>query len=436
VIRALGNTVTLAPGQPLTKHDFYLPLADVLLDLVEQDLDGPTAEIASQLGCALADDFLNLATLAGQLLWLVDIAPVRTGTPDSLSISMLAEAYLMQLRTACDVLAFIMLKFYLEEEKVSVPKTRRDSLNRLVGWLKENPSLVPNGLKFVLEPMPWFEQLKGIRDKLVHNRFDINIFTDNVAPSYALMSSGAIYLHFLRRPRTPLDNPLRPAPLLPLLKLFTQGALDLAAQIADAVALKRHIAVSKTHVLNGVYIPALPHLLSFEEPSRQVTDDEKRKRKIKARYLRDAGDYLRAIMLGHPDGFWLPFAVHIEDLFGTKPHHTNGPGHPEYRDGEALIEWRLHFEKEECEYIIVLRDAAYFSADGLEEDKAKVAAFKQKTGATGFILVANESPVSRNIPDESVFDGLIMDTDPIRAAERAYAALVGSTPTESVLPSK
>jgi hypothetical protein len=139
---------------------------------------------------------------------------------------------------------------------------------------------------------------------------------------------------------------------------------------------------------------------------------------------------------GHPDGFWLPFAVHIEDLFGTKPHHTNGPGHPEYRDGEALIEWRLHFEREEREYIVVLRDAAYFSADGLEEDKAKVAAFKQKTGATGFILVANESPVSRNIPDESVFDGLIMDSDPIRAAERAYAALVGSTPTESVLPSK
>jgi hypothetical protein len=70
----------------------------------------------------------------------------------------------------------------------------------------------------------------------------------------------------------------------------------------------------------------------------------------------------------------------------------------------------------------------YFSADGLEEDKSKVATFKQKTGAAGFVLVSNGSPASRGIPEESLFDDLIMESDPMRAAARAFAALTGSEP--------
>jgi hypothetical protein len=57
MIRALGKTKTLRPGQPLTKHDFYLPLTDVLLDLVEKDLHSPEARLPAQLGCSLAHDF-------------------------------------------------------------------------------------------------------------------------------------------------------------------------------------------------------------------------------------------------------------------------------------------------------------------------------------------------------------------------------------------
>jgi hypothetical protein len=125
VIRALGKTVTLKLGQRLTKHDFLLPLADILLDFVEQGPDSPTASLAAQLGCSLADDFVNLATLAGQLLWLADIAPVRTGTPDSLSISMLAQGYLTQLRTARDVLAVIVQTFYLDEKGVKYRRRKR-----------------------------------------------------------------------------------------------------------------------------------------------------------------------------------------------------------------------------------------------------------------------------------------------------------------------
>ena len=117
MIRALGKTITLEAGQSLTKHDFYLPLSDVLLDLVEQDLYGPSAKSASLLGCSLAHDFIRLSTVAGQLLWFVETTPVRIGTPDLLSITMLAESYLMSLRSACDVIAVIIHTFCIEDKK-------------------------------------------------------------------------------------------------------------------------------------------------------------------------------------------------------------------------------------------------------------------------------------------------------------------------------
>ena len=76
MIQALAKVVRLKAQRPLTTHDFYIQLTDVLLDLVEKDPHGPSALSFSQLACSFAHDFVNLATLAGQLLWYVAIAPV------------------------------------------------------------------------------------------------------------------------------------------------------------------------------------------------------------------------------------------------------------------------------------------------------------------------------------------------------------------------
>ena len=198
MIRALGKTITLEAGQSLTKHDFYLPLSDVLLDLVEQDLYGPSAKSASLLGCSLAHDFIRLSTVAGQLLWFVETTPVRIGTPDLLSITMLAESYLMSLRSACDVIAVIIHTFCIEDKKRGqVPD---ESFNDLIDWIENNPNRVPESIKFVVEHREWFVELRSIRDKLVHPRFDINIFMNGVFPSFSLMSTGDLHLHFLRKP--------------------------------------------------------------------------------------------------------------------------------------------------------------------------------------------------------------------------------------------
>jgi hypothetical protein len=224
----------------------------------------------------------------------------------------------MHLRSACDVIAVIIHTVCIDDKKKGqVPD---ESFNDLADWIDKNPARVPNNLKFVVEHKDWFVELRSIRDKLVHHRIDINIFIDGVAPQFSLMSTGDIHLHFLRKPRKPLENPLQLAPLLPFLKLVTHGALNLADQVTEVLAAERKHAPSRTHVINGVYIPALHHMLSYEEHNkRKVTEDEKRRRKIKAGYLLRAGDYLKAVNLGHPDGFWLPFAVRIEEMFGTPP---------------------------------------------------------------------------------------------------------------------
>jgi hypothetical protein len=211
-----------------------------------------------------------------------------------------------------------------EKKKGQVPKK---SFNDLIDWIEKNPSRVPESIKFVVEHRDWFVELRGIRDKLVHHRFDINIFTDNVAPSFSIMSTGDIHLHTIRKLGEFLEPGLTLTPLMPLLKHATQGALDLSEKIAEVIAAQKGHISSRTHVLNGVYIPALQHMLSYQEPSREITEDQKRRRKIKARHLWNAGNYLNSVDLGHPDGFWLPFAVCIEELFDTQPYHVGKPIH-------------------------------------------------------------------------------------------------------------
>jgi hypothetical protein len=426
VIRALGKTVTIKPGRRLTKHDFLLPLSDILLDFVEKHIYGPSAAFSSQLGCSLAHDFVRLAEVAGQLLWLVDTAPVRTGTPDSISISILAESYLMYLRSACDVIAVIIHTFCIDEKKKG--QVPNESFNDLIDWIEKNPSRVPEGIKFVAEHRDWFVELRSIRDKLVHHRFDINIFTDDVAPSFSIMSTGDIHLHTLRKPGEFLKPSLTLTPLMPFLKRATQGALDLSEKIAEVIAAQKGHPPSRTHVLNGVYIPALQHILSYEEPSREITDHEKRRRKIKARHLWNAGNYLNSVDLGHPDGFWLPFAVRIEELFGIQPDHVGKPVHPRYRDGEALIDWHFHFEKSGQRYVVLLRDGIFYTSEGLKQSENDFREFRQRIGAANVVVVSDVTQAPRKISQDEIFEGLILDTDPIRAAERAFAALTGLEP--------
>lgn len=59
MIRALGKNVRIRPEEALTKHDFLLPLTDLLLDMVERDVDSEHALWYSQRACASPMMFLT-----------------------------------------------------------------------------------------------------------------------------------------------------------------------------------------------------------------------------------------------------------------------------------------------------------------------------------------------------------------------------------------
>ncbi len=156
--------------------------------------------------------------------------------------------------------------------------------------------------------------------------------------------------------------------------------------------------------------------------------DERSKR----RYLWNAGDYLNSVGLGHPDGFWLPFVVRIEELFDIRPCHIGEPQHPKYLDGEALIDWHLYFEKSGRRYMVLLRDGIFYTTEGLQHLEKDFREFRQKIGEANVVVVSDVTRVPREIPQDEIFEGLILDTDPTRAAERAFAALTRSGEPKSL----
>jgi hypothetical protein len=432
VIRALGKNVRIRREEALTKHDFLLPLSDLLLDLVEQDIESEDALWYSQRACSLAHDVLNMATMAGQLLWHTSVAPLRTGTPDSLFISMVAESYFVLARSACDVIAEVILKLCIDPKKRGqLPPEdplEGNSFRPLLNWVVKYPTRIPT-IGFVAGHKDWFSALVGIRDKLVHLGHDINIYTDDIAPSFALESTGDVTLHFLRTPRTRFEDAKEMVPLLPYLKWIAQGVLTLANQVAEAIALEWKHTSAKRNVLNGVYIPALHHLLSYEEPGEVDRAPEgKQRRAFVARYLLEAGDYLKAVKLGYPDGFWFQFAVHLAQRYGKSPTFVSVPQCPRCRDGEQLALWQLGFIHDGNDHGLILKDAPYLkleSTEGARTDAEILQRLRASPGMAATVLVANTTALSNPFPPAHVFDGLILESDPVKAADSAFAALTG-----------
>jgi hypothetical protein len=421
MIQALGKIVRLREGHPLSKHDFSLPLSDILLNLVERDIHGPSALSFSQHANSFAHDFIHLATLAGQLLWYVSVAPVRTGTPDSLRISLTAESYFVCLRSAYDIIAAIIVDTCVDPKKRG--QVPGDSFHRLIEWAKANPARVQDDLRFLTAPRDSFMELRGIRDKLIHSGYDLLVYTDDIAPSFGMMDTGEVDLHFLRSPGEPLKNKVQIAPLMPFLQKHTKEVLSLADQVANVISGQQGHTASQTHVLNGVYIPALNHILLYEEPiRREMTAEEKSRRKIKAWYLYKAGDYLESLNFGFPDSFWLRFTVRVSELFGEKPPlYVSKPEYPRYRDSEILIGWKLIFSYGDKHFGLFVRDAV--GLDGEEPAKLKVQLDEFKAR---FELEAAAIILNSDLPPEYQLADFVGDSDPISAAQTVFNLLTNS----------
>jgi hypothetical protein len=429
LIRALASLVKMQePGN--SQHDFHIPLCDLLLDLAEQDVDGRDAFKLVQIAHSFGHDFLNLATLAGRLLWCEGVTPNMSRSPDLVAIGVDTENYLVLLRAACDTLTGAIVHFGVEPgDRGKIPS---DSFNGLKKWIEKDRTRINRfyeRFRFIADPFDWFYELKDIRDDLVHRGYHCNIHTDRVLLRLILMPIGTVELQMLhggyKQEEYREDKPrFRQAPLLSLLKRFTLSILALASQLAQAIEEQHAVRGSRTHVLNGVYVPALHQLTSYEEPTERhlLSPTEERGLRIEAWHLLNAGDYLSASERGYPGGFWWRFLLRISELFANQPRYVS---EPRFAHCGSLVEWHFVFREGKSDFALSIRDMVSLEADWLKNAKDNLDDLAKKAGASRAVLVANRFVGAQKADagwDTSEF--LIIERDPISAAESAFRALV------------
>lgn len=179
-------------------------------------------------------------------------------SPDLVAIAVDAETYLISLRTACDLLSEAYSHFCVEPKKRGQLPKETSSFREMIFWVRDNPQRVRERFRFITDHFDWFMELRAVRYRIVHQGYYSNIYTDRNFFKFFLMPG---------RPRAPAprDNPpIRQVPLVSFLRRFTQSVLELAAQLSQAIDAQQGIRCSQTHVLEGVYVPALYDLLSYQ----------------------------------------------------------------------------------------------------------------------------------------------------------------------------
>src|SRR5260370_41895981 len=99
---ALGTTVERDRRQSLSRFEYYLRLADALSNRADES--GHLKQLAHSFG----RDILNLATLAGRLLWYEGVTPDMWRSHDLVAVAVDAEAYFVMLQQACDIMADVI----------------------------------------------------------------------------------------------------------------------------------------------------------------------------------------------------------------------------------------------------------------------------------------------------------------------------------------
>ena len=90
--RALGLLIKTAADERPSRYRYYVPLPDLLMDIVERDSAAPQAERIGELAHSFAHDVLNLAVLASRLLWYEALTPDMNRSPDLVAVGTDTEA--------------------------------------------------------------------------------------------------------------------------------------------------------------------------------------------------------------------------------------------------------------------------------------------------------------------------------------------------------
>jgi hypothetical protein len=437
---ALANLVEIEEDRDLTKHEFFLPLCGILQDLVKQDIDGPDALTFSEIAYSLAHDVLNLAVLAGRILWCEGVTANMERSPDLVAIAVDTENYFVLLRTAYDILAKAIVHFGVEpRDRGKIPS---DSFNRLKNWIKnkKNPDRINKfheSFRFFVDHFDRFEELKDLRDDIIHHGQYSNIYTDRTRFRFFLMPSGVAEFRLQRRGNEEGDQRKyktrsKQVFLLPFLQQLTNSLFELITQLSQAIEVQCGMRGSRRHVLSGEYVPALHHLLSYEAPPErndQIPDSvEERRRDMAAWYLLNAGDYLGAVLFGYPDGYWWRFMMRISELFPELPKYFSPPKFGGARD--AIVHWEVVFRENGKNFALLLRDNVLLDVDWLTGVNQNIDNLSERAAASRTILVANKKLIPKNsmVAEESI-ERFLIEADPIVAAEMAFQIL-NQSPSE------
>jgi hypothetical protein len=283
---ALGVPTEIPRTDDLTRYEFYLGLGDALFCRAKSSSDGHLEELARAFGY----DVLNLAVLAGRLLWCEGVTPDTWRSHDLISVGVDVEAYYVMLQCACDIMADVIAT--LGAKKGQAPWESFHALNQ---WALRNPERLTPEFRIVAAELPWFDKINSQRTKIVHRGEKYHLATNRVS-----FNGGD---------------------LLPSLRDLTQAMLGFSEQLGRIVlpeAERKHFPEKR--VIDGVYVPALSHLLE-----KYRVPDKSKELKLAAKCLLTCGGYVEAAFVTYPDGYWWTVLTTIAFALDTGPFAADIP---------------------------------------------------------------------------------------------------------------
>ena len=389
MVRALGTTIELGRRDILSSFEYYLRLTDALTNCPD-----PSGHL-KEVGISFGHDVLNLATLAGRLLWYEGVVPITRRAHELVAVSVDSEAYFVMLQTACDIMADAVCS--LGGVSRSTPF---DSFHKLNQWALRNPDRVKPGFHFLAAKHSWFDQINGVRTKLVHRGGDSWIYTDRARFHWDIMFPGK---------KVSLGTYL-----LSMLQRLTASALEISKVLAEAVMPRRQLQrFPEKTVISGAYVPALHHLLrKYELPRRRGI-------LLNAKCLAMCQDYVDAAFLGYPDGFWWHFLLRLCELLSAEP----SLGGPIFLSSERIHDCKFVFTSKNAVYGVVACDEVIVGTKWLKGAAASADNFLATQHLSRAVLVGRfqDGTPPESLPGNKT--AVVVDRDPESAAHRACASL-------------
>lgn len=114
---------------------------------------------------AIGTDILHMSIFAHYLLFSIDkIRSDHTSAQELADLQAFVEAFLTSSRSLCDGIAAYLSKICLPKKGQAPP-----TLRKLITWVKKNPHKVLNpDLETLLAKIDWFEEIRKIRDAIMH----------------------------------------------------------------------------------------------------------------------------------------------------------------------------------------------------------------------------------------------------------------------------